>query len=197
MSKQTHGIPQKGSGGLILGGVLLLSAAAGIVYWKIESSKPEPITLSHLPEPKAQEPSPPRLNNAPPPPPPQEEEPAPDEGAAPAQKKRGTQLSDSCEGECNGNVTPTLRSALARRAAGARTCYNAALRRNASLQGKMTVSVRVSPSGRTCSAEVSSSTLGDPSVDACVANQFRATSFPPAVGGCIDAAVPIVFTKEP
>ncbi|HXS16118.1 MAG TPA: AgmX/PglI C-terminal domain-containing protein, partial [Polyangiaceae bacterium] len=87
-----------------------------------------------------------------------------------------------------------LRAALAGRAASAKSCYNTALRRNATLEGKMSVNVRVSPRGAVCSAGVSNNTLGDAAVAACVSAQFRSSQFPAPAGGCVDTVVPLNFT---
>jgi hypothetical protein len=200
MSKETHGLPKSSNGGLIATGFVLLVLAAGLVFWKLQSGEltemetVEAVSPIATVAPKAK----PALNNAPPPPPTAEEVADPEELNVPSERVRApSQAKDNCDGDCDGNVTPTLQSALAQRARSARGCYEKALRRNSTLQGKMTVTVRVSQSGRTCSAEVTASTLGDPSVEACVVSKFRTGGLPPAQGDCVNAAVPINFTAEP
>lgn len=199
MSDETHGIPQGGNGGLIATGLLFLVGAGGLVFWKLSQQE----VVAEVVEPpspalEAQTASKPTLNDAPPPPP---EEPAAEAGPLHLElPKAGTKsvpaIKDSCEGDCEGTVTPTLRSALAQRALSARNCYNTALRRDSSLQGKLTVAVRIDQTGRACSVQITESTLGDASVDACVAEKFRSGGFSAVQGDCVNVAVPINFTKE-
>jgi outer membrane biosynthesis protein TonB len=200
MSNETHGLPTSSNGGLIATGVVLLVLAAGLVFWKLNATDSNDVRIVEAVAPvtATEQKAKPKLNNAPPPPPPEEEVLEPEELDIPTEgAKAAPRTRDLCEGDCKGNVTPTLRSALAQRAAGARGCYEKGLRQNASLQGKVTVTVRVSQDGRTCSAVVTTSTLRDPLVEACVVGKFRSGELPPAQGGCVNVAVPINFTAEP
>ena len=197
MSDSTHpALPHKGNGGLIAVGVILLLGAGGALVWKSQSKKAEP-ELEEITQlaPVAKEPPAPRLANAPPPPPPEEEEEEKEKPKAQAgkTKAKGT---PGCSGACNGKASAALRSALGARGAMARTCYNAALRRNPNLTGKMTMNVRISPTGSVCSASVSNNTLGDPSVASCAISKFRSSKFPAPSGGCVNTAVPLNFTKK-
>lgn len=176
-------------------------AAGGLVFWKMQSnSQAEPVVEETRIEPPKKEESAPILDNAPPPPPTEEEaaeqeeeEKKPETDAKPTVAAKGP---PGCGGSCKGSVSGALQSALTSRAGRARTCYNTALRRNSTLQGKMTVSVRLSPQGSVCSAHVSNNTSGDAALAACVASQFRAASFPAPTGGCLDVAVPMNFTPK-
>lgn len=176
----------------------MLLLAGGLVYWKSQSGDPEPEVVEETTT-KAEEPKPePEVfDHAPPPPPEEEEEKKADEEEKP---KTGTVAKPSgpagCGGDCKGNATPQLQSALAARGAMARSCYNTALRQNPNLEGRMTMSVRVSPSGAVCSAYVSSNSLGDQAVASCAAAKFRAGSFPAPTGGCVNVNVPLNFTKK-
>lgn len=199
MPDSSHGIPPKGGkGGLILGGVLMLLLAGGLVAYKLISSgtEPEPI-VEKVVAPPAAAPAP-ILDNAPPPPPTEEEVAEEEKPAEPTTSKTAKIPSGppGCSGQCTGSAGGDLKSALAARAAGARSCYNTALRRNSTLEGKMTVGVRVSPAGSVCSVSISNNTLGDAAVAACVSAQFRASKFPPPEGGCVDTAVPLNFTSQ-
>jgi hypothetical protein len=89
-----------------------------------------------------------------------------------------------------------LRSALAAKAGQARGCYERALRQNTMLQGRLVVNVRVGPQGQVCSAGIGQNALGDPGVASCVLQMFRAGTFPPAQGGCVDTAVPMNFVPK-
>jgi hypothetical protein len=86
-----------------------------------------------------------------------------------------------------------LRDALRLRGASAKGCYNKALLSNSTLQGKLTVAVRVSPSGAACSASVAADSLGDAAVSSCILQKFRSGSYPKPKGGCVDVQVPLNF----
>ena len=96
--------------------------------------------------------------------------------------------------KCNGTSTGDLESALAFRAKQAHRCYDSALANDSTLKGHVGISVRVANNGQVCSAGVASNDMGSASVAQCVANMFRQSGhFPPPVGGCVDATVPISF----
>lgn len=199
MPDSSHPIPKKsGNGGLIVGAALMLLLAAGLVIFKLKSPAKEAEVVEERAAPKNVEPPAPVLDNAPPPPPAEEElaeAPKPEE-AKDQKTIKGPAGPPGCAGACAGNAGADLRAALASRAASARSCYNTALRRNATLEGKMTVNVRVSPNGTVCSVGVSNNTLGDAAVASCVSAQFRASKFPAPEGGCVDTAVPLNFTSQ-
>ncbi len=191
------GLPNKGHGGLVAAAILMLLAAGGLVFWKLNSeSKPEVIEETAPVATVVEPPAP--VHNAPPPPPPEEEEePEQKVTSVPSslepQKPKGPV---GCGGPCNGEVTSALNAALSGRGSMARSCYMAALSRNPTLTGKMTMSVRVSPTGGVCYANPTNDTLGDPATAACVAAKFRGSGFPAPGGGCADVNVPLNFTKQ-
>jgi TonB family protein len=72
-----------------------------------------------------------------------------------------------------------------------RFCYEQGLSGQPDLSGRVTVAFLISPSGAVQSASVPSSTLGAPTVDACIAKAVRRWTFPsPEDGG-------VVFVKYP
>ncbi|MBI4952275.1 MAG: AgmX/PglI C-terminal domain-containing protein [Myxococcales bacterium] len=74
-----------------------------------------------------------------------------------------------------------------------RRCYESALRSNPNLSGKVTVSFTIAGDGHVQSASASS-TVPDPSVGPCVAQQFYSLSFPPPEGGgTVKVTYPIAF----
>lgn len=195
MSDENHRVPEKsGSAGLVALGVILLLAAGGLVLWKVQGGAEDDVVVAP-PAPAPIDEPPPVFDNAPPPPPEEvEEEPE----AEPEKKavKSVAPVVGGCGGPCNGEATAEIRNALAMRGGMARTCYNNALRRNSTLEGKMTVAVRISGTGSVCSANVTSDTSGDAALVACVATKFRAAQFPAPTGGCVDAAVPLNFMPK-
>lgn len=201
--------PTQSSNGLLIGGALaaLLVVGGGVFFALRGGDAPEPAqpataapVVSSTP---VRSPAPPP---PPPPPPPAEEEvsPASTATASSASTKTaagpgaaGTATENKgpagCSGGCTGSADATLRDALRLRGASAKGCYNKALRSNATLRGKMTVAVRVNPSGSACSASAASDTLGDPSVTSCILQKFRSGSYPKPKGGCVDVQVPLNF----
>lgn len=187
--------PKKSSTGLILLGVFLLLATGGAVAWKL-SQKKEPEVI----EEKVAQTTPsaaPTLDDAPPPPPPEEELPAQDDKAA-APSGSGSKVSGpaGCSGACSGSAGADLQSALRARGGQARGCYQRALRLNSTLEGKMTVALKLNPTGAVCSASITGDTLGDAAVTACVLQNFRSGKYPAPTGGCVETAVPLSFVSK-
>lgn len=197
--------PTTNNNGLFIGGALVAFLAAGGIFLALNSSKdtetaPAPSAPSVASTAvRAAAPPPP-----PPPPPPPVETAVPLASTGVVQNKATsvpgapatpseTRGPSGCSGACTGNADAALRNALRLRGASARGCYNKALRSNPTLQGKMTVAVRVSPTGTACSASVASDSLGDASVSSCILQQFRSGSYPKPSGGCVDVQVPLNF----
>jgi hypothetical protein len=99
----------------------------------------------------------------------------------------------SCDAKtCFGSVTGDLETALAFRAKAAHRCYDDALAQDSTLKGTVKIAVRVAANGTICSANVTSSDLGNPSVASCIANRFRqAGHVPSPSAGCLDVNIPI------
>jgi hypothetical protein len=180
-------------------GALILIMGAAIAGWRLTahpSSEPRPAAL--LPAPSAAVAEAVPLPPPPPPPPPAElVEPDPSASAqhrAP-QPQRRRRRADPCAGPCGGRETGPLLSALASKGGQVRSCYSQALQTNPSLRGRMTVRVRVGATGQVCQASLGQNTVGDQKVSSCVLQRFRAGSFPPPLGGCVDAEVPLNFVS--
>lgn len=173
----------------------MLLLAGGLVVWKLNSKDKELEVITENAPMAAPKEEPVVFDNAPPPPPEEEElkEEQESEEKKVAAKPSGP---SGCGGECAGKMTPALNSALSARGAMARNCYNTALRNNPNLEGKMMMSVRLSPSGSVCSARVTNNSLGDQSIASCVSAKFLAGNFPSPDGGCINANVPLNFTAK-
>jgi hypothetical protein len=195
MAETNPPLPKSGgSGPIIIAAVLMLLLIGGLIVWKVTGSSddtPKPVATT-TPEPTGT----PALDEPPPPPPPP---PPPEESAKPVesgQKKVASTGGGGCSKVCEGTASAALQSALAGRGAQARGCYNKALSNNATLQGTMTVSVKVGPGGQVCSASVTNDTLQDPMVKSCVTTHFRASQLPAPEGGCVDVNVPLRFTSK-
>lgn len=197
MTSQAPSPPTKGgSGGYIAAAVIMLLLIGGLVIWKLKSSDDtEIVDMIPTAPPKATEA--PSMDEPAPPPPPEEEvaAPKPVETAEKKVSSTGGGMT-GCSGTCGGTLSAQGQSALSAKGGQARGCYNRALRNNATLEGKMTVAVRISPSGNVCSANVRNDSLNDPAVSTCVAQMFRAGKFPAPSGGCVDVEVPLNFVSK-
>jgi len=188
----------EGHAGYIGAAVVMLLVGGGLIYWKV-NSKPPPPPQVVPPTASAAETEEPYLDAPPPPPPPPEEDAGPDDAGAdgdPGQRRALGRLPDPCKQPCAGKETGPLLSAVRAKAAQARTCYERALRQNATLEGRMTVSAMVGSNGTVCSASVGGDSLGDPAVASCVLQQFRAGAYPPPQGGCVTVRVPLNFVPK-
>jgi outer membrane biosynthesis protein TonB len=168
---------------------LFLIAGIGVTL-ALRRSPPAPASAPSPVASVAPTPANPQVNDIPPPPPPEEVV-----EAGPASPRVVYQtINGGCDGRCNGTPPPELEQALAVRANHARHCYNSALAQDPNLKGRVSVAVRIGPSGNVCSASVASNDMGTPTVAECAANVFRtAAGYPAPRGGCVDAKVPLNF----
>jgi hypothetical protein len=74
-----------------------------------------------------------------------------------------------------------------------RACYEARLRENPKLAGKVVITFEVAPSGQVRSAEAEASTLDDSSLEACLVRRMKTLRFPKPVGGSVVVSYPLVF----
>jgi hypothetical protein len=172
-----------GSGPIIIAAVLMLLLIGGLIVWKVTGSSdtsktPTPVAVNTGAAPVLDEPPPP-------PPPP-----------APTPKKVGSTGPNPCSQVCTGTASGALQSALSGRAGQSRSCYEKALSSNATLEGTLTIGVKVGPNGQVCSARVVADGLHDPGVSNCVVNRFLGASFPAPQGGCAEVNVPLRFMPK-
>jgi outer membrane biosynthesis protein TonB len=181
----------------------MLGGIGGLLLWKTSSgSQPELPAMRSASAAAVAEVAPaPTLDEAPPPPPPPAEEPAQPSAASSKNGKKssgdaGTAAAAPCTGECKGSSTPALERQLGGLGRTARHCYDQALENNPGLKGRVTVAVRVGPTGLICAASVASSTLSDPGVGSCVARRFMGAQVAAPQNGCVDAQVPLNFVPD-
>ncbi len=182
-----------GSGPIIIAAVLMLLLIGGLIVWKVmgssgdtpTSSAPTPVATTATPA--MDEPPPP------PPPPPVAEDSAKPEDKAPKKVVSGT---NPCSKVCEGTASAALQSALSGRAGQSRSCYEKALSSNATLEGTLTVGVKVGPAGNVCGARIVADGLHDPGVANCVVNRFMSSTFPAPQGGCVEVNVPLRFMPK-
>ena len=76
-------------------------------------------------------------------------------------------------------------------------CYQTAFQRKPDLEGKLTVSFVISPTGSVMKATVINSTLGDPELHKCIENKVMTWKFPaPQGGGVVKVNYPFVLRKQ-
>ncbi len=190
-SRPPAGVPQSGNAKYAIVAVLLLLGIGAIFALGRGSHSEAPPPAQSVAAQAAAPPSNPRLDDIPPPPPPEEVV-----DAGPGPRVVSAPSGGGCEGRCVGVPTPELEQALAVRGGQARKCYNQALSLDSSLKGRVSVAVRVGPSGNVCSATVASNDMGTPAVANCAVNIFRAATYPAPRGGCVEANVPLSFVLQ-
>jgi hypothetical protein len=193
MAETTPPPPKSGgSGPIIIAAVLMLFLIGGLIVWKTTGNS-EPTKPPSTPV--ANNSATPTLDEPPPPPPPP---PVEEDAGKPGEKPKAKVASgpNPCAKECAGTATAALQSALSGRAGQSRSCYEKALSSNATLEGTLTVSVKVGPTGQVCGAHVVSDGLHDPGVSNCVVNRFMTSTFPAPQGGCAEVNVPLRFKRK-
>jgi outer membrane biosynthesis protein TonB len=74
-----------------------------------------------------------------------------------------------------------------------RNCYQKALKKNPTLQGKISVEFTIGPSGRVTAVKATDDSLGDASVTACVLGKFKSLKFDKPAGGSVKFVYPLMF----
>jgi hypothetical protein len=70
------------------------------------------------------------------------------------------------------------------------------LRQDETLQGKLTVQLRISPEGQACRVKVAQDSMNNATINACIVRNFSAGTYPAPRGGCVDAQVPLNFVAQ-
>jgi TonB family protein len=86
-----------------------------------------------------------------------------------------------------------VRRVINSRLAAIKMCYERQLRRNPTLEGRVTIQFTISGSGTVSSASATENTLGDAEVANCVASTFRRFRFTAPEGGSVTYSFPFVF----
>ena len=76
-----------------------------------------------------------------------------------------------------------------------RACYERGLQRSPDLEGRIAVKFVIDREGTVTMASTAESSLGDPSVETCVARAYESMSFPKPEGGIVTVVYPVVFTR--
>lgn len=99
--------------------------------------------------------------------------------------------------ETIGKIPPEVIQRVVRQSFGRfRGCYEAGLRTNPGLAGRVVVGFTVGRDGAVVSAQSAGSDLPDPSVISCVVKGFYGLSFPAPEAGVVRVTYPIVFSPQ-
>lgn len=78
-----------------------------------------------------------------------------------------------------------------------KACYDAALKENDKLEGKVVIWWTVAGDGKVVDAKVKESSLSTPAVESCMVEKIRAWVFPePKGGGSVEINYPFVLKKS-
>lgn len=196
MSAAPSGTPKGGgNAGVIIGVILLLGAAGGILFWVNrkgdDGPKPTPSTQAST---STSVTAPPETTLDLPPIDLPKDAGVEDTGAKPA--TTGTGGGGACACGQSGSITDEIKQAAAARGGTAKKCYQSALEGNEGLAGEMTVQLRIGPNGEACSASIVSDTTGSSKLQQCVRLKMAAGGYPRPKGGCVDVKVPVVFKPK-
>jgi hypothetical protein len=96
----------------------------------------------------------------------------------------------------SGSLPPdVIRSVVQRHMGRIRYCYEQGLTTNPSLAGKVKIHFVIASDGTVATATDSDSTLGDPTVTACITRTFLSMVFPAPSGGIVTAIYPLTFAS--
>jgi len=87
-----------------------------------------------------------------------------------------------------------LLAVIQKYAAGIQYCYEAELKRDEHLTGKLVVAMTITAAGNVQEATVVRNTLGNDRIASCALSQIRSWKFPPINGGLTTFQAPFVFT---
>lgn len=100
-----------------------------------------------------------------------------------------------CNAQVNGRLPPETVQRIVRQSFGRlRGCYEAGLRKDPSLAGRVAVKFVIDREGAVSTASAGEHDLRDEAVVSCVVRGFAAMSFPPPSGGIVTVVYPITFS---
>jgi len=190
------GAPSSGGNGMyIVVAILLLLGIGGIAVYKLTSkptAAPQPVATGSATAPAASSVSTALIDEVPLPPP------EVDAAAAQPTIHYVSGGGDPCAvSACGGNVAPgsDAERGLAMLAhATRRKCYDPALANDPTLQGHVTVRMKIASNGQICSASVAKNDMSSTSVGECAARMLLASGRVPAPkGGCVELNFPLNY----
>ena len=106
-------------------------------------------------------------------------------------------VKDSAPVDIDGALDPNMVANEIRRRKGAIVaCYEAALKRNPNLAGKVELQFTISGVGKVTNAEIGTDTMQDSDVNSCIKSRVLGWRFPAPEGGEVHFSYPFVFTAS-
>ena len=102
---------------------------------------------------------------------------------------------ETCTTQVNGRLPPEVVQRVVRQSFGRmRMCYEAGLKRNPSLEGRISVKFVIDRSGAVAMASTADRSFADNEVASCVERSFKSMSFPEPEGGIVTVVYPLVLS---
>ncbi|HEY1955117.1 MAG TPA: AgmX/PglI C-terminal domain-containing protein [Polyangiaceae bacterium] len=187
--------PSGGNGMYIAVAILLLLGIGGIIVWKLSDKTPPapPPVASTAPSVASSSPISTSIIDEVPLPPP-----VIDAGPAPTTTIVQSGGGDPCAASaCYGNVAPGSDAERGLQLLAHQTrrkCYDPALANDPTLQGHVTVRMKIASNGQICSANVAKNDMPSTSVGECAARMLLASGRVPAPkGGCVELNFPLNY----
>jgi hypothetical protein len=96
--------------------------------------------------------------------------------------------------ESKGRLAPEqIQRTVKQRMPAFKTCYEAGLKKNAALKGRLVLKFEIDTEGAAKRATATESSLGDDDVVSCILDELRKTPFPKPEGGSVTVAYPMEF----
>lgn len=103
---------------------------------------------------------------------------------------------ETCATQVNGRLPPEVIQRVVRQNFGRmRMCYEAGLKRNPSLEGRISVKFVIDREGGVAMASTADRSFGDSEVASCVERSFKSMSFPAPEGGIVTVVYPLVMSS--
>ena len=103
-------------------------------------------------------------------------------------------VKDSAPTDVDGSLDPSVIAREIRGRLGAiKACYEAGLKRNPNIGGKLQLRFEVSTVGKVTSAEIENDTMHDDEVASCIKSRVMTWRFPAPAGGSVQFSYPFIF----
>src|SRR5947209_11719343 len=103
-------------------------------------------------------------------------------------------VKDSAPTDVDGSLDPSIIAKEIRSRLGAvKACYEAGLKRNPNIGGKLQLRFEVSSVGKVTSAEIENDTMHDEDVASCIKGRVMTWRFPAPAGGSVQFSYPFIF----
>ncbi|HEY2746718.1 MAG TPA: AgmX/PglI C-terminal domain-containing protein [Polyangia bacterium] len=103
-------------------------------------------------------------------------------------------VKDSAPQDVDGSLDPSVIAKEIRSRLGAiKACYEAGLKRNPNIGGKVQLRFEVSSVGKVTSAEIENDTMKDEEVASCITSRVKTWRFPAPSGGSVQFSYPFIF----